>query len=101
MVKDTSKDYDDMVSFEAKETYKSNILTLLENKEPEKTLEILKPPKDPEFQEDWQNLYVNFKCEQDYIEFMKLINETPNKKLNTLVYTPNKTTGILTFFGDD
>jgi hypothetical protein len=96
-VKDTSQDYDDLVGYKAKETILPDLSSFLGEQIEHKPT--IKPkPVDPDFPEEWQNLFVNFRCEEDFINFMKLIGETPGPKINTVVFSKNKTNGILDFF---
>lgn len=98
-VKDTSKDYDDLVGYIAEENKPTDLSNFLGEKQEYKPT--VKPkPLDPEFPEDWQSIYVNFRCMEDYIEFMKLIGEVPGPKIRKLTFSNQKDNGILDFFGD-
>jgi len=99
-IKDTSKDYDDLVGYKAEELVKSSSLSPFLKEESEFKPEILPKPVDPEFPEDWQNLYLNFTNEEDYIKFMKKIDEVPIPSLKKFVYSRVKDNGILNFLGD-
>ena len=96
-VRDTSIDYEDLVGYKANETSPTD-LSLFLGEQTEHKLNIKPKPVDPDFPEDWQNLYVNFRSEKDYIEFMKLIDEVPGPKINTIVFSKEKDNGILNFF---
>ena len=96
-VRDTSIDYEDLVGYKAKETVPTD-LSLFLGEQTEHKLHIKPKPVDPDFPEDWQNLYVNFRSEKDFIEFMKLIDETPGPKINTVIFSKEKDNGLLNFF---
>lgn len=96
-VRDTSVDYEDLVGYKAKETIPTD-LSLFLGEQAEHKPHIKPKPVDPDFPEEWQNLYVNFRSEKDYIEFMKLIDEVPGPKTNTVVFSKEKDDGILNFF---
>jgi hypothetical protein len=98
-VNDTSANYDDLVGYKAPENKKVTLSTFFG--EAEDTKHEIKPkPVDPDYPEDWQNLHVNFFTFEDYVTFMKLIDEAPLPKLKTLVYKKDKDDGILDFFGE-
>lgn len=96
-VRDTAVDYEDLVGYKAKEAIPTDLsLFLGEHSEPKHHI---KPkPVDPDFPEEWQNLFVNFRSERDYIEFMRLIGETPGPKTNIVVFNRNQDNGLLNFF---
>ena len=96
-VRDTSVDYDDLVGYKAKETIPTD-LSLFLGEQTDQKPNIKPKPVDPDFPEEWQNLFVNFRSERDYIEFMRLIDEAPGPKTNTVVFNKDKDNGILNFF---
>ena len=98
-VRDTSKDYDDLVGYTAEENVPSDLSGFIgENTNVEPNI---KPKQvDPEFPEDWQNLFVNFDCIEDYAEFMNKMGEAPVPKLTKYIYSRQKDDGLLSFFGD-
>ena len=99
-VRDTSQDYQDLVGYKAKETIPTDLSTFLGIEQELKP--VIKPkPVDPDFPEEWQNLYVNLRSEEDYIKFMKLIGEVPSPKTSVIVYSEVRNDGLLNFFGDD
>ena len=96
---DTSTEYDDLVGYVADENVPNDLSTFIgdkTNNEPK----VKQKAVDPDFPEEWQNLYVNFDCLEDYAEFMNKIGEVPVPKLRSLVYQQEKDNGILDFFGD-
>jgi len=100
-VRDTSQDYDDLVGYKAKENETVDLSTFLDEEEPQETRKAPTKKIDPEYPEEWQTLYVNFKGESDYFKFMTLIGMQPRpNKSETIVYKKNADIGILGFFGD-
>jgi hypothetical protein len=98
-IRDTSVDYEDLVGYKAKETTPTGLSSFLGEQEEHK-LYIKPKPIDPEFPEDWQNLYVNFSCEGELIEFMKAIGQPIGPKTSVLVFSKDRDDGILGFMGD-
>ena len=96
-VRDTSVDYEDLVGYKAKEAVPTD-LSLFLGEQSEHKHQIKPKPVDPDFPEEWQNLFVNFRSERDYIEFMKLIDEVPGPKTNVVVFNKDKDNGLLNFF---
>ena len=96
-VSDTSKTYDDLVGFKAKENVKINLATFLGDETDDKPE--VKPKKvDPEYPDDWQNLFVNFTSEEQYRKFMLLIGEVPAMNLKVVKFSKTKDNGIMNFF---
>lgn len=96
-VSDTSKTYNDLVGFKAKENVKISLSTFLDEESDDRPE--IKPKKiDPDYPEEWQSLYVNFGTEDQYREFMLLIGEVPAMNLKTLNFSKNKNNGIMDFF---
>lgn len=99
-LKDTSKDYDDLVGYESNKFVHTDLSAFLGESE-DKQKRLIKPkPSDPEFPESWQTIIMNFRNEEDYIEFMKLIDNAPVPRLSSLVYTKKQNKGVLDFLGD-
>lgn len=98
-VRDTSQDYDDMISYKAKENIRTDLSVFFGEETDQRPIV---PPKkiDPDFPEQWQSLFVNFRSHEDFVKFMKLIDEVPSPKTKDLVFKANKDNGILNFFGD-
>lgn len=96
-VSDTSKTYDDLVGFKAKENIKIDLSTFLDQ-EMDNNPEIKPKKVDPDYPEDWQNLIVNFSSEKHYQKFMLLIGETPAINLKIVRFSKNKNNGIMDFF---
>lgn len=96
---DTSAEYDDMVGYVAEDNLPKDLSTFLDEESEYKPK--VKPKKvDPEYPEQWQTLYVNFKTEQDYIDFMLAIGDKPMPKLNKVVYKMDgENVGLESFFG--
>jgi hypothetical protein len=95
-IKDTSKDYEDLIGFKSKETIPVSLAEFL-GEEIDTKPRIKPKPVDKEYPEDWQNLFVNFRSEEDYIQFMKKINKNPDPKTSVFVYTKDKQNSILDF----
>ena len=95
-IKDTSKDYDDLVGFKAKETIPVSLSEFLGEQIEDKP-KIKPKPVDRDFPEDWQNLYVNFRSEEDYIAFMKVLHRNPDPKTSVIIFTKEKQNGLLDF----
>ena len=98
-VRDTSLDYDDLVGYKAKENTKVDLADFLDI---ESENQIVVPTRkiDPDFPEDWQNLYVNFFEHEMFLKFMSLIGEPPSPRTKVLVFSKDKNDGILGFFED-
>ncbi len=95
-IRDTSKDYDDLVGFKAKENIIVNLSEFLGEQIEDKPN--IKPKLlNKDFPEDWQNLYVNFRSEKDYIDFMKVIDRNPDPKTSDITFTKEKQNGLLDF----
>lgn len=96
-VRDTSEDYDDLVGYKAKENIKIDLATFLDEETDDKPKV---PPRkiDPDFPEEWQNLYVNFTDQETFVKFMALIGEPPAPKTKKVVFSKNRDNGILGFF---
>ena len=97
-VRDTSQDYDDLVGYKAKENVKTNLGTFLGEEQVNEKPEIDKPDVNPDFPEDWQKLFVNFRCQEDFIEFMKKMDEAALPRLRSFIYKKDKDNGLLDFF---
>lgn len=98
-VNDTSKDYDDLVGYKAKENIKSDLSEFFGEKTDDRP-EVYTRPLNPDFPEKWQNLYVNFRSFEDYSEFMKKIGGAPLPKTKSFVYSSEKDNNLLKFLGD-
>jgi hypothetical protein len=99
--RDTSSDYEDLVGYVAQENILSTLDEFLGGEKQDYKPPVARKKVDEEFPEPWQNLYINFETEQDYIEFMFAIDEKPVPKLNTVVYKGNsKDNGLLSFLED-
>lgn len=95
---DTSADYEDLIDYVAEENILNTLDEFLGDKKPEYKPKVEKKKDSDEYPEPWQNLYVNFPTEQDYIDFMLAIDEKPVPKLNKVVYkVNNKDNGLLDF----
>lgn len=99
VVKDTSKDYEDMVGYISETNLnKGSLLDFIGEKPAEYKPEVKKKELDKNFPEDWQRLMVNFSCEKDYLEFMNKIGSKPIPKLKTLIFERQaEKTGLLNF----
>ena len=107
-VKDTSKTYNDYIGWIHDEHLNpSSLDEFLEESEKEEEKEYKpevrkKEISDPEFLEDWQKLWVNFECFEDYAEFMSKMDLKPTPKLKEIIYTtPGISTGVENFFSDE
>lgn len=97
--KDTSQDYEDLVGFVSEYNLPKDLGEFFGDKT-EYRPEVKPKSVDPEFSQPWQSLYVNFRCIEDYIEFMEAIGEKPVPKLKELVYNKEQDEGLLKFFGE-
>lgn len=97
---DTAKEYDDMVGFIAKESIEPSLAEFVGDVDDYKPT--VKPKSiNPEFPEQWQSLFVNFKCFDDYKDFMLKLGQVPLPKLKELVFTSTPdSTSLDNFFGD-
>jgi hypothetical protein len=98
-VRDTSADYEDLVGYKAKENVKSD-LSLLLDEEVDTKPDIWVRPVNPDFPERWQSVYVNFRSFEDYVAFMKIVDEAPVPKLTSFEFKKEKDDGLLKFLGD-
>jgi hypothetical protein len=99
--RDTSVDYEDLVGYVAGDNILDTLDDFLGTEKTEYKPPVMKKNIESEFSEPWQNLYINFSTEQDYIEFMFAIDEKPVPKLNALVYKGNSNdNGLLDFLGE-
>ena len=96
-VKDTSQDYDDLVGYTAEENLPKTLSNFLDE-EQEYQPEVKPKKVDPEFPEEWQTVIVNFKTNQDYVDFMSLIDEFPGPKTKKVVFKKDKDDGLMEFF---
>ena len=88
--KDTSSDYDDMTGYVADENIEGSLKGVLGETDEYKP-EVKPKSENPNYPEKWQSLYVNFKCEEDYIKFMIKMGAPAGPKLKSYVFTEEKT----------
>lgn len=88
-LKDTAADYDDFVGNISEDNLPNNNLAELLDMAVDYTPNVRPKIVDPEFPEQWQNLYVNFATQEDYIKFMLTMGEVPQPKLKRLIYRAN------------
>jgi hypothetical protein len=100
MVKDTSKDYEHLIDYVAKENLEKGSLDSFLDIETEYKPQV-KPKKiDSEYPEEWQTLFINLHTKEDYVKFMSAIGSKPILKLTSLVYeNPNNKVSVLDFLG--
>lgn len=99
--KDTSEDYEDLVGYVSENSRKSTLSEFVGIEE-EYLPEIKPKSVDPEFSEQWQTIYVNFKSIEDYKNFMILAGQRPVPRLKEFVYSSRKDDeGLMNFFGGD
>lgn len=97
--RDTSEDYDDLVGFVAEDNLPVDLGEFIGDTSEYKPK--VQPRKvNPEFPEDWQSIYVNFKSFEEYADFMAKIGYAPLPKLKEMVYTADEKIGLDNFFGD-
>lgn len=83
--KDTAQDYEDLVGYVADENLEPSLADMLgEGMEYNPTAK--KVERDQEFPEPWQTMKVNFRCMEDYAEFMDLIGAKPVPRLKKYVF---------------
>ncbi len=98
---DTSQEYDDMVGYVSDENLPNTLGRFL-GEEDEYKPTVKPKPQDPEFPEQWQKLYVNFRNEDDYKAFMLAIGDKPMPKLKDMVYKmADENIGLESFFGGE
>lgn len=96
-VSDTSKTYDSLLDLK---TYVNpgSLTSFIDESEPDEIRPSIKPkPVDKDFPEQWQNLYVNFNNEKDFLVFMTKIGITPGPKTSVYVFNKTKDDGLLSF----
>lgn len=99
-VKDTSADYETLVGHINEANIESTLADFIDEVYEYKPS--VKPKKlDPAYPEDWQNLQVNFPTMEDFISFMKKLEEFPNPKMKDFAFSKDKSKdNLLSFFGD-
>lgn len=85
----TAEEYDDLVGYVSEENLPNNNLAELLDMEEEYKPKVKPKTVDPEFPEQWQNLYISFRCFEDYAKFMKELDLAPSPKLKEFVYDPH------------
>jgi hypothetical protein len=101
-IKNTATDYEHMLDFVAEENINKGSLQEFIGEKEEYKPEVRVQTKDADFPEEWQHLYVNFKCLEDYAMFMEKIENKPGPKIKKLIYErPGTTQNIYSFIDDD
>lgn len=85
----TAEQYDDLVGYVSEDNLPNNNLAELLDMEEEYKPKVKPKSVDPEFPEQWQNLYISFRCFEDYAKFMKELELAPSPKLRDFVYDPH------------
>lgn len=85
----TAEQYDDLVGYVSDDNLPNNNLAEMLDMEEEYKPKVKPKAVDPEFPEQWQSLYVSFRCLEDYAKFMKEIGMAPSPKLREFVYDPH------------
>ena len=88
MVRDTSKDYEDLTEPKDKVAIRSDLTSFIGDV-PSKP-DIQEKPFDPLFPEKWQRLFVNFNNHEEYVKFMHALDRNPNIKEKKIVYSKTK-----------
>lgn len=97
--KDTSAEYDDLVGYISEENLPNNNLAELLDMEEEYKPKVKPKSVDPDFPEQWQDIYINFSSLEDYAKFMSTLGESASPKLKEFVYNPKgEETSIMNFF---
>jgi hypothetical protein len=96
-VPDTSIDYEDLVGYKAKETVSPDLSLFLGEYQEHKP-QIKPKPVDPNFPEEWQSIFVNFRSQQDLVDFMKNTGLIVGPTTNYIVFTKDTGKNILDFF---
>ena len=95
---DTAEEYDTLVGYTAADERAHGFAEALELEE-ETGPKVRPKSVDPEFPEQWQDLYINFTSLDEYAQFMLSIGLSPNPKLKEFVYDPHTNeVSILDFF---
>lgn len=98
LIRDTAAEYDDFTSVNKSTETDSEFKLLLGSTDDGPT--IRPKPKDSEYPEEWQSLYVNFNNFDDYASFMFKLGQAPNPKLTQTVFTSTQQNALDKFFGD-
>ena len=85
----TAEQYDDLVGYVSDENLPNNNLAEMLDMEEDYTPNVKPKAVDPNFPEQWQNLYVSFRSFEDYAKFMKEIDMAPSPKIRDFVYDPH------------
>lgn len=89
-INDVASDYDDMVGYISEDNIPNNLKSFFGEELDDYKPAVKTKPKDPEFGEQWQDIYINFECIEDYRDFMAVMGEKPVPKLNEYVYTKDR-----------
>jgi hypothetical protein len=87
--KDTAAEYEDLVGYIAQENLPNNHLSMLLGMQEDYKPKVKPKSVNTEFPEKWQNMYLNFRNQKDYIDFMNKIGYTPTPRLKEFIYNPN------------
>jgi hypothetical protein len=98
LTRDTAAEYDDFISVNKPTKNESEFKLLLGSTDDGPT--IRPKPKDSEYPEEWQRLYVNFNNFDDYASFMFKFGQAPNPKLTQIAFTSTQQNALDKFFGD-
>jgi hypothetical protein len=97
---DTSKEYEDLVGYVAEENLEPSLADML-GEDVEYNPTAKKVERDSEFPEPWQTMKVNFRCMEDFVEFMELVGGKPVPRLKKFVFEAQpKTINLEDLFGE-
>lgn len=101
-IENTAETYDHMMDFVSEENINKGSLNEFLDIKTEYKPEVKQREKDPEFPEQWQHLFVSFRCLEDYSEFMNLLGGKPSPKIKEFIYErPGTKKDIFSFIGDE
>lgn len=94
----TAEEYDDLIDYVSEDNLPNNNLAELLDMEEEYKPKVKPKSVDPNFPEPWQNMYVSFRCFEDYVKFMKELDMAPSPKLRDFIYDPHDNEHTLSKF---
>lgn len=84
----TADEYEDLVGYISEDNLPNNSLADMLDIAEEYKPKVKPKTVDPEFPEQWQDIYINFNSLDEYAKFMTLIGEVAHPKLKEFVYNP-------------
>jgi hypothetical protein len=97
--KNTAESYDDLVGYVAEDNLPVDLGDFI-GEVSEYKPNVIPKKYNPDFPEDWQTLYVNFKDFEQYADFMGKIGQVPLPRLKSLIFSREETKNLENFFDD-